>query len=369
VFLLLSVNVCLSHCVCVSVSLCVSQGGLVKGLGEAKSKLKSFGGFAKNVTKGLFAFTAASIGLIAKIGQMGGKLAQTQISMEAFLGSAEKAEQLIKDLRQFADVTPFDTNSILEAGKVLTSVEKDITKIIPLIKMLGDISAGSGKDLNEIVKIFVKIKNQGRVTFEELNQLTNANIISMDQLGKSLGIKGKAQLRKFIEAGKVGFKDINKLLKEVTATGAKFGGLMEKQSRTLLGRFSTLQGKIQNLATDLGGPLQDSLISITDTFIDWTSQAKNLRGPLGLLIKDLGSIADLLELTRDDTTLESSTGLKDFGTADLIADVLASGSTKLGGFEVNPLAAVGRIGQSFGLGSDAIGAEMLGKINEGIERV
>ncbi len=330
--------------------------GLSAKLTSAQASFKKFGGSVKSIAVGVLGFGTAIGGSIFAIGKMGGTLAQTKIAMEAFLGSSEKATQLISDLRQFADVTPFDTNSILKAGKTLASVEKDVTKILPTIKMLGDISAGTGKDLNELTNIFVKMKNLGRVTFEELNQLANANIVSFDELAKSIGVKGKGALRKYIESGKVGFKDIVKLLKSATGEGGRFNDLMNKQSQTFIGRLSTLQGKLQNLATDIGGPLQNSLTSITDTFINWTDQAKLMRGPIGLLVKDLGAIATLLESTRDGGSLAKATGLKDFGVTDLITDSLIGTEKSIGD---NPLAGIGAGMKLLGFGSEAKGEQAM----------
>ena len=335
----------------------------------AQGAFKKFGGSVKNIALGVAGFGTAIIGGIAKIGMMGSKLAQTQISMEAFLGSAEKAKQLISDLRAFSDVTPFKTSEILEAGKVLSSVEKDVTKILPTIKMLGDISAGTGKDLNQLTDIFVKMKNLGRVTFEELNQLANANIVSFDKLSETLGIKGKTQLRKYIEAGKLGFKDIQAILKESTAVGGRFNGLMEKQSKTLIGRWSTLSSLVENTFADMGGPLQNSLNSIVVTMTDWVTQMRTGRGILGFIAKDLKTVSTILESTRSGGSLEEATGLKGYGKADVAVDSMSGIYDILGG-AYNPLTWAPQLGvkamQGMGFGSESR-SEELGLLKEVVE--
>jgi len=324
--------------------------GLQAGLKSAQAQFKRFGKSAKNIGLGLIGFGTAIVGTIAKIGQMSGKLVQTQLAMETFLGSAEKAKQLISDLRKFADVTPFDTNSVIEAGKVLAGAGVEAENTVNVIKMLGDISAGTGKDLGEMAQLYAKSMNKGKVQTKELLQLVNAGVPIIDKLAKSMN-RPKEAIFKMAETGKIKFKDLNQVFKEMTSNGGIYAGLMEKQSQTLLGKWSTLQGKIQNLTADIGGPLQNSLISITDTFINWTEQAKNMRGPMGLLIKDLQVVADLLESTRDGGNLSKTTGLKDYGKVDLATDVasqvpwylspLSSGASALGG--------------AMGFGAEAIG--------------
>ena len=93
--------------------------GLSAKLTSARSAFKKFGGSVKNIGIGVLGFGTAIGTAVFSIAKMAGKLVQTKIAMETFLGSAEKAKQLISDLRQFADVTPFDTNSVIAAGKIL----------------------------------------------------------------------------------------------------------------------------------------------------------------------------------------------------------------------------------------------------------
>jgi tape measure domain-containing protein len=307
--------------------------GLSAKLASAKGAFKKFGGSVKSIGVGVLGFGTAIAGAVFSIGKMAGQLTQTKIAMETFLGSAEKAKQLIGDLRQFADVTPFDTNSVIQAGKVLAGAGVEAEGVVDVVKMLGDISAGTGKDLGEMAQLYAKSMNKGKIQTRELLQLVNAGVPIVDKLKDALGVRTKEAIFKMAEQGRLKFKDLNQTFKEMTSSGGIYAGLMDKQSRTFIGRLSTLQGKLQNLATDVGGPLQNSLTSITDTFINWTAQARNMRGPLGLLIKDLGVVADLLETTRDKGSLAKTTGLKDYGTVDLITDSIDKMlGTSFGGF-------------------------------------
>lgn len=315
--------------------------GLSAKLNSAKASFKKFGGSVKSIGIGLAGFGVAIGTAVIGLGRAAGQLVQTQIAMETFLGSAEKAKQLISDLRQFADVTPFDTNAVIQAGRVLAGAGVEAEGVVDVVRMLGDISAGTGKDLDEMARLYAKSMNKGKVQTRELLQLVNAGVPIIDKLAESMNRPKKA-IFKMAELGKIKFKDLQKVFKDMTSESGIYSGLMEKQSKTLLGRWSTLQGKIQNLTTDIGGPLQSSLTSITDTFIDWTSQARTLNGPIGTLVKNLGAMADLLELTRDGGSIEKTTGLKEYGKGDLIADSI---DNALG-------TAFGRL---FGLGAGAVG--------------
>ena len=362
--------------------LSVKIEALTKGLGgqlsAASSKFQKFGSKISsamkpltNIAMGVAGFGIAIGGAIAKIGQMGGELVQTQLAMETFLGSSEKAKQLISDLRKFADVTPFDTNSVIQAGKVLAGAGVEAEKTVDVIKMLGDISAGTGKDLGEMSQLYAKSMNKGKVQTKELLQLVNAGVPIIDKLAKSMGMPKEA-IFKMAETGRIKFKDLQKVFKDMTSEGGIYAGLMGKQSQTLLGKWSTLQGKIQNLTADIGGPMQKSLTSITDTFIDWTSQAKTMRGPLGLLIKDLGVIADVLETTREG---ENFMGFKGKGAAegfettalDTAADTAKGMADAFGPFGFVMSKQIGMAQSLFGIGAEAKGQAAMGAMTDSPE--
>ncbi len=336
--------------------------GLSAKLTSARASFKKFGGSVKNIAMGVAGFGTAIGGAVFAIAKMGGNLAQTKIAMETFLGSAEKATQLLGDLRKFADMTPFDTNSVIQAGKVLAGAGVEAKGVVDVVKMLGDISAGTGKDLGEMAQLYAKSMNKGKVQTRELLQLVNAGVPIVAKLQKSLGVRTKEAIFKMAEQGKIKFKELNQVFKEMTSNGGIYAGLMDKQSKTFIGRLSTLQGKLQNLAADVGGPLQNAMISITDTFIDWTAQARNMRSPLGLLIKDLRVAADLLESTRDKGSLAKTTGLKGYGKTDLAKDTLDQMfGGDLGLMDATGIGLLGRgassVLGSFGFGSQARGQE------------
>jgi tape measure domain-containing protein len=340
--------------------------GLGAALKGASSKFKSFSSSIGNVASGLartgsvvLAAAAAFTAFIVKAGQAAGQLKQTELAMATFLGSAEKAKQLIGDLRKFADVTPFDTNSVIQAGKVLAGAGVEASKTVDVIKMLGDISAGTGKDLGEMSQLYAKSMNKGKVQTRELLQLVNAGVPIIDKLAASMN-RPKEAIFKMAEQGKIKFTDLKQVFKDMTSEGGIYAGLMEKQSRTLLGKWSTLQGKIQNLTADIGGPLQSSLISITDTFIDWTKQARNASGPIGLLIKDLQVVADLLASTREGRKFGGIKGATvETGWLDTLTDVADNLSTfKIGGKDIS-FSPAAMAAKALGFGSEAKGQAAL----------
>ena len=93
------------------------------------------------------------------------------LAFETLVGDATRAQGLMKELEDFSIKTPFTPDEILNASKMLVSFGLETDKVSGTMAMLGDVSAGTGKDLNELARIFGKVFTKGRAQGEELNQM------------------------------------------------------------------------------------------------------------------------------------------------------------------------------------------------------
>jgi tape measure domain-containing protein len=255
--------------------------------------------------------------------KLGIEMEQTRVSFTTFLGSAEKANETIKELNQFSNVTPFDNAQVLRAGKGLLAFGVEQKKLIPTLKKIGDISAGTGKDFNELATIYGKARVAGTLYAEDINQLVEAGVPIMGEFAKALGTT-EDQVKKLASEGKLKFKDLEKAFTNLTSEGGMFFNLMENQSQTLGGKISTLQGKFQLLGASIGenliapllSPLVEAGIDVLDTLIDRTGkltseyeqqksktvQLNNSIKPLLDRYDKLSSLSDLNKKQQDELT-------------------------------------------------------------------
>lgn len=91
--------------------------------------------------------------------------------------------------------------------------------------------------------LFGTIRSQGRAMTQDLNQFAGRGIPIYTALAKVLGTN-EAGVRKLAETGQVSFGHIQKAFQEMTGAGGQFAGLMERQSKTTAGLFSTLKGNV-----------------------------------------------------------------------------------------------------------------------------
>lgn len=228
---------------------------LDKTLTSTGSRLDAFAGKAKVAAAAVGAAFAAAAGAVIKTGiQYNSSIEQTTISLGTMLGSQEKATKLIREMTEFAARTPFEFEGLAEATKQLVAYGFGAEDIIPTMTRLGDVSAALGIPINDIAYLYGTARVQGRLFMQDINQMTNRGIPIIGELAKQFGVS-EAEVRKLVEAGKVGFPEVEKAFKALTDEGGKFGGLMEAQSKSFAGQWSTIKDTVAQIAGQITLPL------------------------------------------------------------------------------------------------------------------
>lgn len=186
--------------------------------------------------------------------RVSGEYEQLNISISTFLGSQEKANKLLKEAQDFSVSTPFTPEEVNETTKSLLAFSFQQDEIIDTLKILGDVSAGTGKDFRELSVIYGQVRIAGRLMGQDLLQFTNAGVPLIGELAKNFGV-AESEIKSMVSAGQVGFKDVEKAFQSMTGEGGLFFNLMEEQSTSFLGRISTLQGLFTELRREFGDQL------------------------------------------------------------------------------------------------------------------
>lgn len=186
-------------------------------------------------------------GAIAGAGAIGIKTAaqleQADIAFSTMLGSGEKAKAFLADLNQFAAKTPFDLPGLQKSASSLISVGIDANKVIPIMTSLGNATSGMGTGAEGVKRATVALQQMqaaGRITGQDLNQLRDAGVPVFELLAAATG-KTTAEVAALAQAGKLGKTELDQLMGALeTGKGLeRFNGLMEKQSASLTGLWST----------------------------------------------------------------------------------------------------------------------------------
>ena len=202
---------------------------------------------------------------------------QLEISFTTMLGSEQKAGALMSQLIETAAKTPFDMGSITQGAKQLLAYGTAANEVNDILIHLGDISAGLSVPLGDLVYLYGTTMAQGRMYTMDLRQFMGRGIPMAEELGKLMG-KTTAEVQQAVTDGKVGADLVKKAIINMSAEGGKFGGLMEKQSKTLQGKWSNIGDSIDQMFNTMGkkseGIFGWGLDRISDLVANWETVVK-----------------------------------------------------------------------------------------------
>ena len=199
---------------------------------------------------------------------------RAEIAFEIMAGTADKAKKLLNDITNLAIETPFKSEELIRDAKQLQAFGVDIEQIVPILEMLGNVSAGTGGHMDRIILAFGQVRTAGRLMGQELRQFTNAGIPMMEHLAAVMG-KPVDEITHLVHTGQVGFSDVVNAFKHMTKEGSSFAGMMERVNKeTISGRWESFNEKLQVTGRNLGLGLFRGFH--LGTGIDWLT---NLLGP------------------------------------------------------------------------------------------
>ena len=73
-----------------------------------------------------------------------------QVAIDSFVGSAEGGKKVFQDLMAFAVKSPMQMEDVTEAAKQWLAYGGSVDTVIDSVRMLSDISAGSGQNIKEL---------------------------------------------------------------------------------------------------------------------------------------------------------------------------------------------------------------------------
>lgn len=229
--------------------------GLEQALGKAQQSLRSAGDNLANLGGRLTAGVSLPIlGVGGAALKAAADNEQLQVAFTTMLGSAENAKSLMADLSKFAAATPFESDEIQGAAKMLLAYGSSAGSVTDEMRQLGDIAAGVGVPLKDLAYLYGTSRVQGRLFTADINQFTSRGVPIIEALAETMGV-AQGEIRGMVEAGKIGFPELQAALGYLTGEGGKFSGLMEAQSTTLTGLFSTLKDNVSLAMIDIGNAI------------------------------------------------------------------------------------------------------------------
>lgn len=281
-------------------------GGALEHVGSAaqttehKSNIlaRTFVGLANGVFlgAGMFAFgqVQRAFGFMTgSVVGMNNQLQNASIGFATMLGSGEKAQKFLDALQAFAAKTPFEFSELVPAAQRMLAMGFAAKDVIPDLTAVGDAAAALGASPETIDRVTLalgQMNAKGKVSAEEMLQLTEAGIPAWDLLAKGMG-KSTAEVMKLSEKGLIPAKKAIDLITK--GMEDRFGGMMDKASHTYSGAMSTIHDVTQNVLATAFHPLFDRIAKGADQLATFLTTS-NVQGWANDFATGFGRVLDVL---------------------------------------------------------------------------
>ena len=243
---------------------------LDESLKDSEKKVNSFAskissGLGKGITTALSGTVAGISAVTAAVGAgaiAGAKYNATienySTSFEVMTGSAEKATEVVEELKKVGAETPFEMTDLADTTQLLMNYGLTADDAISKMQMLGDISQGSADKMNRIAMAYGQMSSAGKVSLEDVKQMIEAGFNPLQEISESTG-ESMESLYDRISKGTISVDEITASMERSTSAGGKYFQSMEKQSQTVSGQLSTLKDNANSLLGSLSSGFSEAL--------------------------------------------------------------------------------------------------------------
>lgn len=214
-------------------------GGLLSGL---------MGRFAPLAIAGALALGAGSFAKASAQQYM--NFEKNNKSFEVLAGNKGIGQNLGMELNELKQNTILGP-AVYQNAKTMMSFGITAEKVIPHLKMLGEVSMGDAERLQSLTLAFSQTNAAGKLMGQDLLQYVNAGFNPLHEISVMTG-KSMADLRKQMEQGAISSDMVVKAFQHATGAGGLFNNMLGQMAETTGGKLQNLHGKIAALEIALG---------------------------------------------------------------------------------------------------------------------
>lgn len=225
-------------------------------------------------------------GYISKLVQVRGEFELQQVALTSILQNKDQADQLFAQITDLAVRSPFTIKELTTYTKSLAAYQVQYEDLYDTTKMLADVSAGLGVDMQRLILAFGQVKAANFLRGTETRQFTEAGINMLGELSKYYSeLEGRivsvqeVQDRQFKRM--ISFQDVEEVFKRLTSAGGMFYNMQERQAETLAGQMSNLRDQFDLMFNEIGkdnqGAINTSISAIKLLIENWEIFANMLK--------------------------------------------------------------------------------------------
>lgn len=207
-------------------------------------------------------YTMIGAGVGAMV-RLGAQAESVNVAFTTLVGSERKAAEMLGQINDFAAHSPFGKMDLTQSAQTMLNFGVETGKVLPLLKQLGDISGGNKEKMSALSLVMGQVSSTGYLMGQDLLQFINAGFNPVQELSDMTGI-AVDKLKDKMSRGEITFRNVEQAIAHATGAGDKFNGMMERQSQTLSGKWSTLMDTVQQGAIDLSQSVNTPIAEVVE---------------------------------------------------------------------------------------------------------
>lgn len=225
-------------------------------------------------------------GYLMNMVKVRGEFELQNTALASILQNKDQADKLFAQITELAVKSPFTLKELTTYTKSLSAYQVEYEKLYDTTKMLADVSAGLGVDMQRLILAFGQVKAANFLRGTEVRQFTEAGFNILGELSKYYSeLEGRmvsvGEVQDRVTRKMVDFADVENIFKRVTAAGGIFYNMQERQAETLAGQMSNLQDSIDIMFNEIGksneGTIKTLVSSVKTIVENWQVFASLLK--------------------------------------------------------------------------------------------
>lgn len=256
-----------------AILLTTDASGVGKGFAQAKASVQQFGASLSSMAAqlGLITGAAGAAGFVGWGVKLAADAEQAEVGFRVMLGSAEKAKTLLSEIKQFALSSPFGESGLQFGAKQLLQFQVAGENVMPMLRMMGDISLGSQEGMDGLSRVFGQVAVAGRLLGQDLNQMRTWGFDPLPIIAKRTG-ESLAEVSDRQKEGAVTAREFAQALVDATSKGGHWHNMMKEMEGTTTARWQKLTEEFGQLAKTLGVqllPAINSVVKVGSQLVSW----------------------------------------------------------------------------------------------------
>lgn len=217
-----------------------------------------------------------------------GEFEMQRMALRNIVQDVQGADALFGKLQKLAVQSPYTFSEVTSYAKQLSAFSVPLDELYDTTKMLADVSAGLGVDMNRMILAYGQVRSASFLRGQEVRQFTEAGVPLLQELANQFTeLEGRVvsvgEVFDKISKREVPFEMVAKVLKDLTSEGGKFFDMQSVLSETLKGKVMKLKDAYEQMLFSIGDGNRGFFHGIVDTVL---SAVRNYED-LGRVLKEI----------------------------------------------------------------------------------